>query len=774
MDDQLNGIGEAPKRVEDVRFLTGSGLYIDDMSPEDMVQAVVLRSPHAHAIIQGIDTCEAQAIPGVLCILTGQDQAAAGIGPIAPHQENSPLTGHSFRYPPRMPLALDRVRHIGEPVALIVAETRDIAWDAAESISVNYEILPAAITIDSSLLPEAVPLSKKFKNNLCIEEAIGDRGAVVAAFKGASHIARLDLVNHRIITSPMEPRGAIGTFDPDNGQFTLHVSSQALHIIRKNVAATLGISLEDIRLIAPDVGGGFGAKNFPYPEYVLTLWAAREVGRPVKLLNTRSDSFVGDDQARDHLTHAELALDSDGKFLALRVLTRANLGAYLTGAMGAVGSIQYVALMGTVYALPAFWVKLQVVHTNTVPVGVTRGPGFSEAVYLIERLIDQAAREMGFDAVELRQLNLVPSKDFPFTNAHGTTIDTGDFPATLNKALLKADCSGYAKRREGSKRRGCLRGLGIAHHIKITLGPPEENVELRFDEDNQVTLITGTIAIGQGHETTFRQLVAEKLGIPNTRIRYHAGDTDLIPIGGGHGSSRATFMAGTAVHFAAEQIIEKGSLLAAKMLEVTESDIEFSHGRFIITGTDRGVGIFDVADVARDPARIPDGMEPGLAAYHVFMREQGTFPNGCHIAEIEIDPDTGVVTLEKYVAVDDFGVIVNPMIAAGQIHGGIAQGIGQALLERGVYDPGTGQLLSGSFMDYALPRADDLPYFDLTFQGIPCATNPLGVKGLGEAGTIGAFPAVINAVLDALTPYGITEFDGPATAQSVWRVIQGL
>ena len=773
MDDQRIGIGEAPRRVEDARFLTGTGTYVDDMASDDMVQAVVLRSPHAHAVIRAIDTETAETSPGVLAILTGRDQAGAGIGPIAPYQENSPLTGEPFHYPRRMPLAVDRVRHVGEPVALIVAETRELARDAAECIVVDYEILHAATTPDAALSPDAVPLSEDFANNLCTHGAVGDKEAVATVFEEASQISKLDLINHRIVTSPMEPRGAIGAFDADIGQFTLNVSCQGLHIIRGSVAASLGVPPEDVRFIAPDVGGGFGAKNFPYPEYALTLWAARNVGRPVKWINTRSDTFVGDDQARDHITHAELALDSTGKFLGLRVSTQANLGAYLVGAMGAVGSLQYVALMGTVYALPAFWVELQVAHTNAVPLGVTRGPGFGEAVYLIERLIDQAARDMGLDPAELRKRNLVPSARMPFTNAHGTTIDSGDFPATLDAAMLNADRSGFAERRRSSERNGRLRGFGIAHQIKITMGPPEENVELRFDEDNQVSLITGTTAIGQGHETTFRQLVAEKLGVPNTNIRYQAGDTDLIPKGGGHGSSRATFMAGTAMHFAAEKIIDKGRVIAAQMLEVSEADIEFAEGRFLVAGTDRSVGIFEVARVARDPDRLPDGMEPGLEAYHLFTREHGTFPNGCHVAEVEIDPDTGVVSLQSYVAVDDFGVIVNPMIAAGQVHGGIAQGIGQALLEHAVYDPDSGQLLSGSFMDYALPRADDLPSFDLSFQGVPCTTNPLGVKGLGEAGAIGAFPAVINAVADALAPYGVTEFEGPATAQSVWRAIHG-
>ena len=771
MDESRAGIGEAPKRVEDERFLTGAGTYVDDMVLDGMVHAVVLRSPHAHARILGIETEDARAAPGVLTILTGPDQASAGIRPIAPFQSRSPLTAKPFTHPPRLPLAVDRVRHVGEAVAVVVAETHEQARDAGERIAVGYESLSATTTPEAALAAAAIPLSDGSDSNLCAEESVGDRAAVDAAFKAAAHVARVDVVNHRIITNPMEPRGAIGAFDAGSKRYTLYVSCQGLHLIRGNVAASLGVETERVRLIAPDVGGGFGVRNFPYPEYALTLWAAREAGRPVKCINTRGDTFSGDDQARDHVGHAELALDPDGRFLALRVSTFANLGAYLTGAMGTVGSLQYVALMGTVYAVPVFHVDLKAVHTNEAPTGVTRGPGFSEAVYLMERVIDQAAREMNLDPAELRRRNLVPESEMPFTNSHGTTIDSGDFPANQDTAVSKLELTEFDARRKRSEAGGRLRGYGIAHQIKITMGPPEENVELRFDDDNQVSLITGTTAIGQGHETTFRQLVSEMLGVPIARVRYLAGDTDLIPKGGGHGSSRATFMAGTAMHFAAEKIVAKGQEVAARFLEVAEADIEFVDGQFRVAGTDRGIDLFEVARLARDPVNLPEGMEPGLEAYHLYIREQGTFPNGCHVAEVEVDPETGVVTLLRYVAVDDFGVIINPMIAAGQVHGAIAQGVGQALLEHAVYDPDTGQLLTGSFMDYALPRADDLPSFDLAFQGIPCTTNPLGVKGLGEAGAIAAFPAVANAVLNALAPYGVTHLDGPATPQRVWRAV---
>ena len=772
MDENRAGIGEAPKRIEDERFLTGASAYIDDMTMDGMAHAVVLRSPHAHARILGVETGDARAAPAVLAVLAGRDQAAAGIGPIAPYQSRSPLTGAPFAHPPRFPLAVDRARHVGEPVAMVVAETREQALDAAERIAVDYESLPAATTPEAALAAGAAPLAEGSGGNLCVEESAGDRAAVDAAFAAAAHVARIAVVNHRVIASPLEPRGAIGAFDAASGRYTLHAACQGLYANRDNVAATLGVEPDRVRLAAPDVGGGFGARNFPYPEYALTLWAARETGRPVKWIATRSDAFAADDQARDHASRAELALDAEGRFLALRVSTMANLGAYLTGAAGAIGGLQYMALMGAVYAVPAFRVDLEAAHTNTAPLGVTRGPGFAEAIYLMERLIDRAARETGLDSVELRRRNLVPGAAMPFTNARGVTVDSGDFPANQETAVAMLDLAGFEARRRRSEARGVLRGRGIAHHIKITLGPPEENAALRFDDDDRISLVVGTTAIGQGHETTFRQLVSGMLGAPNARIRYLAGDTDLLPTGGGHGSSRATFMAGTAMRLAARKVVAKGRAVAARVLEAAEADVEFVDGRFLVTGTDRGVDLFEAARLARDPANLPEGMKSGLDAYHLFAREHGTFPNGCHAAEVEVDPDTGGVTLLRYVAVDDFGVIVNPVIAAGQVHGAVAQGVGQALLERAVYDPDTGQPLTGSFMDYALPRADDLPSFELAFQGIPCATNPLGVKGLGESGAIAAFPAVINAVLHALAPRGVTRLDGPATPQRIWRALR--
>jgi carbon-monoxide dehydrogenase large subunit len=516
--------------------------------------------------------------------------------------------------------------------------------------------------------------------------------------------------------------------------------------------------------VAPDVGGGFGAKNFIYPEHVLTLWAAKRVGRPVKWIATRGEVFLADHQARDHVAQAALALDAEGRFLALRVKSAANVGAYMVSA-GGVQTFQYVHLPGTVYRIPAIGLEVAGVLTNTVPIGVTRGPGFAEAVNIIERLIDAAARQCGFDRAELRRRNMVPSAAMPATNAVGNTVDSGAFAETLDRALERADVAGFPARRGGSEAHGLLRGLGFAYHIKATGGSPTENVDILFKADGTVSLVTGTQTIGQGHETTFPQILADRLGIPNELIRLVQGDTDRIPLGGGHGSSRATYMGGTAIWRAAEEVVAKGIRVAAEALEAAEADLSFAGGRFVVAGTDRSLALLDVAALARDKGA-------PLDTYHAWTREWMTFPNGAHVVEVEIDRGTGRVNLVRYTAVDDYGVLVNPMIAAGQAHGAIAQGVGQALLEHAAYDAASGQLIAGSFMDYALPRADDLLSYDLGFNGTRCTTNPLGVKGCGEAGAVAAFPAVTSAILDALTPFGVTDLTGPATPERIWRAMK--
>jgi|HubBroStandDraft_3_1064219.scaffolds.fasta_scaffold11740_2 carbon-monoxide dehydrogenase large subunit len=756
-------IGDRPKRREDLRFITGRGGYLDDFAFAGLAHAVVLRSPHAHAVFGAVDTEAAQAAPGVLAVLTGEDAQAGGLQPLRPSAEANAVTGERFAFAPQPLLASGKVRYAGEPVALIVAETRAQALDSAEHVVVDYSPLPAVTTAAAARALGAPEISPEVPGNLCFDWRTGDSAAVAAAFAAAALVVELDLDNHRIVTNPMEPRGVIGLWDAGRGRYTAYVSSQSIHATRDNTARALGVPPSAVRFVAPDVGGGFGAKNFIYPEHVLILWAARRVGRPVKWIATRSEGFLSDHQARDHRAEAALALDADGRFLALRVGSAANAGAYLVSA-GGVQTFQYVHLPGTVYRIPAIELQVSAVLTNTAPVGVTRGPGFAEAVNIIERLIDKAARQCGFDRAELRRINMVPPEAMPVTNAFGNTVDSGAFAQTFDHALAAADVEGFLARRRDSEAQGFLRGLGFAYHIKGTGGSPHENVDIRFETDGTVSLITGTQTIGQGHETTFPQILADRLGLPNEQIRLVQGDTDRIPLGGGHGSSRATYMGGTAIWRASDEIVAKGIRIAADALEAAEVDIRFEDGRFVVSGTDRSVALLDVAAIARDKGT-------PLDTYHAWTREWMTFPNGAHVVEVEIDRDTGEVKLARYTAVDDYGVLVNPMIAAGQAHGAIAQGVGQALFEHAVYDPGSGQLIAGSFMDYAMPRADDLPSFDLGFNGTRCTTNPLGVKGCGEAGAIAAFPAIANAIADALAPFGVTNLTGPATPSRIRNAI---
>jgi aerobic carbon-monoxide dehydrogenase large subunit len=751
-------IGDTPRRREDARFVTGAGTYLDDLAIERLTHAVVLRSPHAHARIERIDIVAARGMPGVLAVLTGEDVRNDGLQPMRPTVEANVQTGEPFVFAPQPLLATDKVRHVGEPVALIVAATRAQALDASEHIVIEWTTLPAVATAADSRARGAPEIADEVPGNVCMDWRWGNEAAADAAFAAAVHVVSLPLDNHRIVTNPMEPRGAVGMYD---GRYTLCVSSQNIHGNRDATARALGVPPAEVRFIAPDVGGGFGAKNFNYAEFALVLWAAKRVGRPVKWIATRSEGFVSDHQARDHQAEASLALDADGKFLALRVSSVANVGAYMAGGAGAVQTNQYVHLQGGVYAIPAIALHIVTVLTNTTPIGVTRGPGFAEAVNIIERLIDQAARQCGFDRAALRRRNMAPA---PMTNALGFSVDSGDFAQTFDRAMHAADVAGFPARRAESQARGLPRGLGYAYHIKGTGGSPHENVDIRFEPDGTVSLITGTQTIGQGHETTFPQILADRLGIPNELIRLRQGDTDLIAAGGGHGSSRATYMGGTAIWRASETIVQKGRPVAADALEAAEADIAFADGHFTVVGTNRSISMLDVAARARE-AGAP------LDTYHAWTREHMTFPNGTHVVEVEIDPDTGIVALTRLTAVDDYGVMVNPMIAAGQAHGAIAQGVGQALMEHAVYDSGSGQMLAGSFMDYALPRADDLPSFHLEFNGTRCTTNPLGVKGCGEAGAVAMLPAVHNAIVDALAPLGVTHFDGPATPFRVWQAI---
>ena len=762
---ETSRIGDSPRRREDARFVTGQGAYLDDLKVAGLARAVVLRSPHAHARIKSIDATAARRAPGVLAVLTAAEAAADELKPLRPYTEANVQNGERFIFATQPLLATDKARFPGEPVVLIVAETQAQALDAAELVEIDYEALPAVTTAAAALAPGAPLLSPEVPGNCCFDWLAGHTAEADTAFATARHIVSLALDNHRITTNPMEPRGCLGTFDEASGRYTLQVSSQNIHTNRNHVARCLGVEPKDVRFVAPDVGGGFGAKNFAYAEHALILWAAKRTGRPVKWVASRSEVFLSDHPARDMQAEASLALDANGNFLALKVSSTANVGGYLAGVGGGVPTYQYMHLQGTVYRLPAIALHIRIALTNTTPIGVTRGPGFAETVNILERLIDAAARQCGFDRMELRRRNLVPAGDMPMTNSFGFQVDSGAFDVTFDKALAQADVVGFAARRKDSETRGMLRGLGLAYHIKGTGGSPEENVDIRFEADGSVSLITGTQHIGQGHETTFPQILATRLGVPNEKIRLCQGDTDIIATGGGHGSSRATYMGGTAIWRASDEIIAKGTALAADALEAAEADIRFEDGRFVVSGTDRAIGLLEIAALGREKGK-------KLDTYHFWKREHLTFPNGTHVAEVEIDRDTGRVRLVRYGGVDDYGVLVNPMIAAGQAHGAMAQGVGQALLEHTHYDPASGQLIAGSFMDYALPRADDLPSFNLGFNPTRCTTNPLGVKGCGEAGAIAAFPAIVNAILDALAPLGVTNFDGPATPACIWQAME--
>ncbi len=747
-------IGDTPRRREDARFVTGHGAYLDDLRFDGVTHAVFVRSPHAHARITAIDTADALQRPGVLAILTARDAAADGLRPLRPAVEANVQTNEPFRFLPQPLLAENIVRYAGEPIALIIAETRNQALDAAERIVIDFEPLPAVTGARDALAAEAPVLTVEVPGNLCLDWYWGQTAEVANALKTAPHIVTIELNNHRVVTNPMEPRGAVGHYD---GRYTLYLSSQNIHGNRDTAARALGAEPSAVHFIAPDVGGGFGAKNFAYAEHALILWAARRTGRPVKWTATRSETFLSDHQARDHLATASLALDAEGKFRALHVDSIANLGAYMAGGSGAVQTNQYPHLQGSVYAIPAIALRVRAVLTNTTPIGVTRGPGFAEAINIIERLIDAAARQCGFDRIDLRRRNFVATT--PMTNALKFTVDSGDFRTNFDTAIGNADLANFPARRRESETNGRRRGIGMACHIKATGGLPSENVDIRFEQDGSVSLITGTQTIGQGHETTMPQILADRLGVPNALIHLKQGDTDLIPMGGGHGSSRATYMGGTAIWRASEIIVAKGKPLAAQALEAAELDIAFDGGTFRVVGTDRTIALLDLAT----------DFPGALDTYHQWTRDAMTFPNGTHIAEVEVDPETGSVSLERLTAVDDYGIIVNPMIAAGQAHGAIAQGAGQALLEHAVYDRESGQPVSGSFMDYAMPRAGDLPSFELSFRGTRCTTNPIGVKGCGEAGAIALFPAVVNAIADAV---GVAAFDGPASPFRVWRAMR--
>jgi len=762
-------IGRSLRRLEDRRFLTGQGRYVDDIDMPGELHGIVLRSPHAHALIEGIDAAAARAMPGARGVFTAADLDTDGIGTlpcIARVATVAPMI-----VPPRRALARDRVRHIGDPVAFVVADTVDQARDAAERVVVTYRPLPAVVDARQALAAEAPTLWDEAPGNLSYRFERGDKTAVDAAFAAAAHIVEIELINNRLVPAPIEPRAAIGSHDAAADAFDLLLTGQGVHSLRQQLAeAVFHTPPTRINVRAPDVGGGFGVKNFLYPEWVLVLWTARRLGRPVRWVAERGEEFVSSAQGRDNHTRARLALGQGGVFLALEVDTVANLGAYLSTNGPGSSTNSPASAMGGVYDIPAVFMAVRGVFTNTVPIDAYRGAGKPEANYLIERLVDRAARRLKIDPVALRRRNLI--NRFPYRGGLGVTIDCGRFTANLDEMAQRILTGGFPSRRREAAARGRLRGLGIACFLETSRGTPGERAEIRFEPDRRVAVVLGTQSNGQGHETSFAQIAADLLGLPIEVFRFVQADTNAVRSGNGHGGARSMHMGGTALYLAAQMVLSKGRGIAAHLLQADASEVSFSAGRFTVGGGERSIDLLALAEAARDPANLPDGMTPGLDTDAYNDSDVFTFPNGCHVAEIEIDPETGAVTLESYAAIDDYGRLINPMLTMGQVQGGLAQGFGQALLEHTVYDERSGQLLSGSFMDYALPRADDLPSLDITLAGLPTAVNPLGVKGAGQSGCIAAPQTIVNAILDALAPLGVDQIDMPATPGRVWCAIR--
>ena len=776
------GIGAALRRREDPRLLRGRGRFVDDLTFSGMLHAHIVRSPHAHARVRAIRVDAARTMPGVAAIFTGADMAADGLGPIRPIWEIRSPDGRPMAEPPRWALARGTVRHVGEAVALVVAETRQQAADAAEHVEIDYEPLPAVISSRDAARAGAPELHDEAPGNVCFRWVRGDAAAVKDAFARAAHVVKVDLVNQRITGAAIEPRAAIGL--PGDDGLTLYSSTQIPHAVRRQVTMQLGLDEGALRVVGPDVGGGFGYKGKHYPEETIVTWAARRLGRPVKWVATRTESFLSDLQARDHLTHAELALDGEGHFLALRVETFANMGAYVSHVGAGIPSGIYTALLAGVYRTPAISAEVTAVFTNTLPTDAYRGAGRPEACYVLERLADRAARTLGLDRVEIRRRNMIPPSAMPYRTPIGPTYDCGDFPKMLDRALAAADHPGFPKRRAESEARGKRRGLGIACYVESSGVAPSrmagangariglfESAQVRIDATGGVRALLGTHNHGQGHATTFAQILSDRLGVPVARIEIVEGDTAAVPYGTGTFGSRSIAVGGSALHRAAAKVIAKGRKIAAHLLEAAEPDVEFVAGDYGVVGTDRRVTFQAVARAAHTAHNRPDGVEPGLDETAFYDPVNFAFSNGAHVCEVEIDPDTGGTSLVGYWVCDDVGVVINPIIVEGQVHGGLAQGIGQALMEACVYAP-DGQLLSGSLMDHALPRADQFP--DLVSEldeSQPCTHNPLGAKGCGESGTIGAPAAVMSAVLDALAPLGVDDLTMPVTAERVWQAL---
>ncbi|HLG88223.1 MAG TPA: xanthine dehydrogenase family protein molybdopterin-binding subunit [Alphaproteobacteria bacterium] len=756
------------RRIEDFRLITGRGRYVDDIQFDGAAVAWVLRSPYAHALIRAIDTAEAKKAPGVLGVFTGKDLADQGVGTFKcalPKAYLKNRDGTDRFDGERSVLALDRVRFVGDAVALVVAETRDQAKDAAELIAVDYEELPALATVEEAKAEGASLIWPEAKSNICIDWEVGDAAAAEAAITKAAHVIRLDLVNNRIVVNSMEPRAALARRDPATGRYDLYATSQGAHAILASIAGYAPwIPSGNLRVVSPDVGGGFGMKGSVYPEYVLTLFAAHAVGRPVKWASERMEAFQSDTHGRDLKSHAELALDAQGRMLALRIDTEFNIGAYAHGYGPAIQTFASARILGGVYKIPAVYHRSKAYYTNTVPVDAYRGAGRPEAAYIIERLVDRAARELGMTQDEIRLRNFAQPEDMPFRNAVGTVFDSGDFPKNLADCMRLSRWSEFAARKSEAASRGMLRGIGMAYYIEVTANSPG-TIAIGFEPDGRVRLAVGTLSHGQSHETTFSQLLADQLGIPIESIVYVQGDTDRGVGGDVTGGSRSLWSSGNGILKTCAAIVEKGKEVAADMMNARPDEISFDDGAFRRNGTNQFVPLLEVAKTARE--KLPEGLD----SQETHTGDNSTYPNGCHIAEVEIDPDTGRITLVDYNVVDDFGFVLNPMIVRGQVHGGVVQGLGQALMEHCQYEPGTAQLLTGSFLDYCMPRADDVPSMGFAHNEVLCTTNPLGIKGCGEAGTIGAAPAVMNAILDAVWDRGIRHVDMPMSPLRVWQLL---
>ncbi len=763
------GVGQPVRRTEDPTLVRGQGRYTDDINLDGQVYSVMVRSRDAHGLIKSIDIDAARAMPGVLGVYRGDDlKAYGGLKCALPLKSRD---GSPIRYTPRPALPTDKVRFVGDPIVCVVAETLAQAKDAAEAVAIDIEPLPAVIEARDAVKPGAPLVWDEVPNNLALDWRWGNSEKVSAAFASAAHVTKLPAINQRLVVNAIEPRSAIGEFTRTDERWTLHSCSQGVFGLKNMLREVLGVPAEKVRILTGNVGGSFGMKAAMYPEYVCILHAARELGRPVKWTDDRSGAFVSDHHGRAFDMEMEVAFDKDGLILAIRLTGFGDLGGFC-GAFGPLlPTVNVAKNTVSVYRTPLLEVSTKCVFTNTTLVSAYRGAGRPEGNYNMERALDLAAIEMGIDRFELRKRNFIKPREMPFKSSAGTEYDVGDFPGVFKHALELADAKGFKARRRDSKKNGKLRGLGVGCYLETTAAGTQEMGGLRFEDDGTVTIVTGTLDYGQGHAATFAQILTDKLGVPFDKIRLVQGDSDQLVHGGGTGGSRSTMLSGTAVLQAADQVIAKGKDLAAHVLEASAGDIEFRDGRFVIAGTDRAVGIMELAERVRRGLKLPDGSNASLNVSHVTEAVPGTYPNGCHVAEVEVDPDTGAAEVVKYTAVNDFGTVVNPLLVEGQTHGGVVQGLGQALMEGAVYDK-DGQLITGSFMDYAMPRAKNTPRFVVENHPVPTKLNPVGAKGCGEAGCSGGLPTVMNAVVDALSEYGVRHIEMPATAQRIWQTIQ--